>query len=173
MWYILPLRGKLWNYIFLRVLMLNAFNGTQHLSVDGKGRIVIPTVFRDDLKELSDGDLIISEDIHETCVSITTKEEWENIKKIFSKNRSFTAEYRELQRIFFGPNKKCKMDGNGRVLIPKELRMAAEIQNKAVLVGCADRLELWSEKNWTEHRVRVKSQIKSDKYSEILDKLTG
>jgi MraZ protein len=65
---------------------------------------------------------------------------------------SVTEPGRSLQRLYIGHAQESKMDGQGRILIPPELRDFASLDKKVVLVGQANKFELWDEAAWNKIR---------------------
>lgn len=128
------------------------FRGNSEINMDAKGRMAIPARYRDALDASSGGCLIATIDIQDKCLLIYPLDEWEKIEAQIAELPSFNPTTRKLQRILIGHAREMEFDGNGRVLIPPELRQYAQLEKKVMLVGQRHRFELWSEENWNGGR---------------------
>jgi len=124
-----------------------SFRGSYNLSIDVKGRIAIPTRFRDEIDQLSSGNLVITYDPDE-CLFIYTTPEWDELQRYLVKLSTLNRKVRKVQRNYIGNAADCEMDSQGRVLIPANLREKAGLVKKSVLVGVGKKFELWDEEKW-------------------------
>jgi MraZ protein len=128
----------------------SVFRGVQNINMDAKGRLAIPTRQRDRLLELCGGEIVITVDTQSPCLVIYPMPEWEEIEKVLDNLPSLKPGVRRLQRLILGYATDLKLDGNGRVLLPRSLRDYAELDKSLVLAGQGKKLELWSEDRWAE-----------------------
>ncbi len=127
------------------------FRGVNVLSLDAKGRLAMPTRYRESLAERSGGRLIITVD-PDHCLLIYPESDWQEIERKLNRLPSFNKAARRMQRLLVGHATECELDGNGRILIPPPLRTFAELDRRAVLIGQGQRFELWDEQRWNESR---------------------
>ncbi len=127
------------------------FRGVNVLSLDAKGRLAMPTRYRESLAERSGGRLIITVD-PDHCLLIYPESDWQEIERKLNRLPSFNKAARRMQRLLVGHATECELDGNGRILIPPPLRTFAELDRRAVLIGQGQRFELWDEQLWNESR---------------------
>ena len=132
------------------------FRGSDPINMDAKGRMAIPTRYRALLAELCAGELVITIDMKSTCLTLSPLPEWRRFEEKVSALPALDPLGEMLSRFVVGQAKDLQLDGNGRVLLPTELREYAQLEKKLVLVGRTQRLEIWSEENW--NRERDKSQ---------------
>ena len=125
--------------------------GANKVTVDAKGRVAIPTCYRDHIAERSDGRLIITIDT-DYCLLIYPYPDWQEIERKLNRLPSFNARSRRLQRLMVGYASDVDLDGNGRVLLPKALREFANIDKRAFLIGQGNKFELWNEELWNKRR---------------------
>ncbi len=125
------------------------FRGATKLSVDDKGRMVMPTRHRDRLREISAGRVVVTVD-RDQCLLIYPLPEWEQIERKLMALPSLQPAARRLQRLMVGHATDLEIDAQGRVLLPAELRAFAGITRQAVLIGQGARFELWDEARWNE-----------------------
>ena len=124
------------------------FRGNNEINMDAKGRMAIPARYRDDLASCCDAKLVATIDPKDRCLFIYPLPEWEKIEAEIAELPTFNNNTRRLQRLLIGYAREIDLDGNGRVLIPPELRQYAELGKKVTLVGQRHRFELWSQDNW-------------------------
>lgn len=123
------------------------FRGVSSLNLDAKGRIAIPTRYRERLVEACASELVITVD-KDRCLLIYPKPIWLDIEEKLKKLPSFDEAARNLQRLYIGNAHDIEMDGQGRVLLPQELRKFANLDKKVALVGQINKFELWDEETW-------------------------
>lgn len=118
------------------------FAGKYNHSIDNKGRIIVPSKFRETL-----GDSFVATIGLDGCLYMYSYEEWE---KFLTSLRELpgNAEGRKLVRYFMACAADCEIDKQGRSLIPSELREKAGIEKEVVLVGVINKIEVWSKERW-------------------------
>lgn len=118
------------------------FMGEFDHSIDTKGRIIIPSKFREDL-----GDLFYITLGLDGCLFVYPKNEWLRFIEELNKLPG-TGEARRLQRYFMAKAAECEVDKQGRILIPAKLRESAGLDKDIVFVGVLNKLEIWSKERW-------------------------
>ncbi len=119
------------------------FMGEYNHTLDSKGRIIIPSKFREDLGD----DFVISKGM-DGCLFVFTNEEWEGFSEKLRTLPMIDKEARQFTRFFLAGASKAEIDKTGRVLIPNVLREFADITKDVVLVGVGSRVEIWSKARW-------------------------
>jgi MraZ protein len=127
------------------------FRGATKITLDDKGRMVIPTRYREQINELAQGKLVVTVD-RDQCLLIYPLPEWELIERKLMALPSLNATARRLQRLMVGHATDLPLDGHGRVLLPPELREFAQLERHGMLIGQGNRFELWDERRWHERR---------------------
>lgn len=127
------------------------FRGVNVLSLDAKGRLAMPTRYREALAERSEGRLVLTVD-PDHCLLIYPEGDWLEIERKLNRLPSFNKAARRMQRLLVGHATECELDGNGRILIPPPLRDYAGLERRAVLIGQGQRFELWDEQRWNDNR---------------------
>ncbi|HMD73731.1 MAG TPA: division/cell wall cluster transcriptional repressor MraZ [Steroidobacteraceae bacterium] len=127
------------------------FRGASKLTLDSKGRMVIPTRYRDRLQERCGGHLVITVD-KDQCLLIYPLPDWEEIERKLMGLPSFDREARRLQRLMVGHATDLELDAHGRLLLPPNLREFGLLTRDAMLIGQGHRFELWDESRWNERR---------------------
>lgn len=123
------------------------FRGPTPLALDGKGRLAIPTKYRDVLMQRCGGHLVVTLD-PSNCLLLYPFPEWEPIEKKLNALPSFNPVSRMMQRILVGSATDVEMDSAGRILLPSLLRDRARLEKDVVLVGQGNKFEIWSAIDW-------------------------
>ena len=125
--------------------------------VDEKNRVSLPAKFR---KEM--GKKIIITPGLDQCLFIFTMEEWEKVSNKLSSSDSdlsfLSVDKRTFNRNMFGQAADVEVDSIGRILIPDFLKDRIGLKNLAAVIGVEDRVEIWSEKKWSEQKEVVERQ---------------
>ena len=124
------------------------FMGNSEHNLDDKGRVIVPSKFRDQIVPEEDGDGFIAVEAPEGCLFLYTPREWQSLCRRFAKLPKGSPELRSFQRKYHGNAEMLSLDKQGRVQIPKRLRGHASLAKEVVLAGCFDRVELWAKSNW-------------------------
>jgi len=127
------------------------FRGTNTLNLDAKGRLAIPTRYRERLRDICNGKLIITVD-RDYCLLLYPLPDWEAIESKLVSLPNLDKRTRRLQRLLIGHASDCDMDANGRILLPPPLREFAELNKRVVLIGQGNKFELWDEQTWNDRR---------------------
>jgi MraZ protein len=126
------------------------FAGSHLLTVDDKGRLAIPARFRAQLLEKYGPQVFITRS-YQACVEIYPASEFravvEQIDQMADRRKADLA-----TRAFIGHAEETEIDRQGRVLLPQLLRKLAHLDgdSDAVAVGQNKRIEIWSERVWTD-----------------------
>jgi MraZ protein len=112
--------------------------------------MVMPTRYRDRLLEYCAGKLVVTVDDHDPCLLIYPFPDWEDIERKIMRLPTLNPQARRLQRIMVGQATDLELDGQGRLLLPANLRDHAALTRDATLIGQGVRFELWDESRWNE-----------------------
>jgi MraZ protein len=123
------------------------FRGPTPLALDGKGRLAIPTKYRDLLMQRCAGHLVVTLD-PSNCLLLYPFPDWEPIEKKLNALPSLVPVNRMLQRILIGSASDVEMDSSGRILLPSLLRERARLEKDVVLIGQGSKFEIWSASDW-------------------------
>lgn len=125
------------------------FYGEHEHKLDKKGRIIIPSTFREASKENYVEKFFVTRGL-DTCLFMFPEEEWKQQEAKF-KNLSFTkSQARKFNRLFFSGAVEAIPDKQGRILIPSYLKNYAGIKKEIMLIGVSSRIEIWSKEKWEE-----------------------
>ncbi len=127
------------------------FRGVTHINLDAKGRIALPSRYRERLSGICDGHLVVTVD-RDHCLLVYPLPEWEHIEQKLVRLPSLNRSARRLQRLLIGHATECQLDGSGRILLPPPLRDFAGLVKHTVLIGQGNKFELWDEAVWSQRR---------------------
>ncbi len=125
------------------------FYGEYYHSIDRKGRIILPSRFRDVCKENGIEKFFITRGL-DKCIFMFTEEEWRLQEQKF-KTMPFTKqESRNFNRLFFSGAIDVVPDKQGRFIIPQFLKDYSNIKKETVIIGISNRVEIWDSKTWKD-----------------------
>ena len=125
------------------------FYGEYIHTVDRKGRLILPSKFREVSKENSIEKFFITRGL-EKCLFMFAEEEWRAQEQKF-KSMSFTKlESRSFNRLFFSGAVDVAPDRQGRFIVPQYLKDYASIKRDVVIIGVSNRVEIWNSATWQE-----------------------
>lgn len=118
-------------------------------TVDAKGRMNFPAKLREEFGER----FFISKSFNEKCLTVYTKESWEELRESLRGKPSRSAQ--AIERFIFGSACEAEPDKQGRIAIAPALRAYAGITGEVVVVGLNDRAEIWDKAAWEEYNSRT------------------
>jgi MraZ protein len=121
------------------------------VTLDDKGRMVMPTRYREAIAQRAQGKIVVTID-RDQCLLIYPQPDWEQVEQKLMSLPSLHAQSRRLQRLMVGHATDLELDGHGRYLVPPELREFAGLGRHGMLIGQGNRFELWDETRWNERR---------------------
>ena len=122
------------------------FMGEYSHTIDTKGRLIIPSKFREELGET----FVVTKGL-DGCLFVFSDEEWKAFE-IKLKSLPFTNKNaRQFARFFVAGATPCELDKQGRILLPATLREFAGLEKDVVLTGMLNRIEIWSKEKWNEN----------------------
>ena len=119
------------------------FMGEFNHTIDAKGRLIIPSRFR----ELLGDEFVLTKGL-DGCLSIYPMEEWEAFEEKLRALPLTNKNARTFSRFFVAGATPCELDKQGRILIPQTLREFAGLDKDVVLVGVIDKIEVWDKERW-------------------------
>lgn len=122
------------------------FQGEATITIDDKGRLAIPTCFREQVAAVCGNRLVVTYNPFEQgSLYIYPYAAWEKLRDQVNALPKAKKSSRQLQLKLVGSASEQVLDGNSRISIPASHRAAVEISRRAVLVGMGEKFELWSE----------------------------
>ncbi|HJV31608.1 MAG TPA: division/cell wall cluster transcriptional repressor MraZ [Bacillales bacterium] len=139
------------------------FMGEYHHSIDNKGRMIVPSKFRDDLGET----FIITRGLDQ-CLFGYPLDEWKLIEEKLKGLPLTKKDARAFTRFFFSGATESELDKTGRINIPAPLLQYAKLEKECVVIGVSNRIEIWSKQLWEEYFAQSE-----DSFAEIAENMIG
>jgi MraZ protein len=128
-----------------------SFQGAAALTLDGKGRVTMPSRHRDLLMALANGQLTVTKH-PEGCLMIFPRPVWERFRDRLAATPMATDGWK---RFFIGNAMDVELDSSSRLLVSPELRAAAGLNKDVMLLGMGSRFELWDAERYAAHETKV------------------
>lgn len=131
------------------------FQGAAALNLDAKGRLAVPSRYREGLAASSpDGTLVLTAHPHR-CLLLYPLPAWEPIRDKVLAAPSLEQQSAFLKRLLVGFAREEEMDAAGRVLVAPELRQYAGLEKQVWLIGQGSHFELWSDAGWKQQQEAI------------------
>jgi len=140
------------------------FIGEYTYTIDEKGRLPIPNKFKPYLAD----NCVVTRGL-DGCLWVYSLPEWQNIAEKISTLPITQKNARSFSRLMLAGAMDLKIDKAGRINLPSYLKEYAEIQNKVVITGVYNRLEIWPEENWRKFKKDMEEN--SDQIAEQLEEI--
>lgn len=135
------------------------FRGFSTVSIDSKGRLAIPSRFRERLAVVSGGRLVQTLNPLDRALWLYPLSEWELIETKLAALSDFDRQSRRAKQMMRGYAADCEPDAQGRILIPTELREYAMLGRQAVVLGQGNKFEVWDQSAWETQRDQWLEQV--------------
>ncbi len=139
------------------------FQGASSLTLDGKGRLSVPTRHRDVLSATAQGLLTITKHPH-GCLMVFPRPEWDVFRDRIS---ALPMAAQWWKRIFLGNAMDVELDGTGRILISPELRTSAGIAKDTILLGMGNHFELWDKVAYETQEAKAMQEQMPDVFKDF------
>ena len=122
------------------------FYGEYQHTVDPKGRVIVPSKFREGLGEK----FILTKGL-DNCLFAYSSDEWSNLEAKLRSLPFTDKDVRAFVRFFFAGACECEVDKQGRILIPQNLREYAALEKEIYVIGVSTRVEVWDKSRWESY----------------------
>ena len=114
--------------------------------IGGKGRVVMPSKFREQRGE----EVVLTKGV-DGCLFVFPNDEWKSFEEKLRALPLTNKSARTFSRFFVAGATSCELDKQGRILVPATLREFAGLEKDVVLTGNINRIEIWSKEKWSEN----------------------
>jgi len=132
------------------------FRGRSRHTLDAKGRLAIPSRFKEVLAEKGDNCLVVTN--HDACLWAFARDDWRGIEEKAASLPQFNRAAQIYLRYFISGAVECEVK-QGRITIPPDLRQIGQLDREVVLVGELKRFEIWDRRLWEEEFARVRERF--------------
>ena len=138
------------------------FIGEYQHNLDAKGRIIIPSRFRDELNT----NFILTRGL-DGCLTIYSLEQWEKMFVEINKLPTTKKAARQYVRMLTSTATECVLDNQGRIQIPSFLSKPVNIQKECVVIGANDHIEIWDKATWNNYYLEA-----SENFEDVAENLS-
>jgi MraZ protein len=142
------------------------FTGSFFHIMDSKGRVNIPSRYRDILQERRDRQIILTN--FDGYILAFPESEWVKIEAKMGETALFRKDLRAFQRFLISGVEYCPLDRQGRILVPQNLRDYAKLNREVALVGAVRCFEIWDKAAFENHRKQLEESINDEVLHELL-----
>ncbi|NCO64219.1 MAG: division/cell wall cluster transcriptional repressor MraZ [Flavobacteriales bacterium] len=136
---------------------MNSLIGTYECKVDAKGRLMLPAALKKQLNPVLKNGFVLKRAVFQPCLELYPMTEWEILMQKINRLNKFKKKNNDFIRRFTAGVKIVEIDSNGRLLIPKDLTVFAEISKNIVVSSAINIIEIWDK----------------DAYEKAIDDATG
>ena len=122
------------------------FGGEFNHSVDAKGRVIMPSKFRETLGNK----FWITRGLDKN-LTVYSCDEWQKVYEKLSTLPFVDKNSRAITRLLLSGCTECEVDKQGRILIPQSLRTYAQIEKDVTISGNGNKVEIWNTENWLKY----------------------
>lgn len=123
-------------------LLIN-LTGTYECKADAKGRLMISSAFKKQLAPVLQEGFVVKRAVFQPCLELYPMQEWNQMMAKINKLNRFVKKNNDFIRRFTAGVKVVEMDASGRLLIPKDLIVFADIKKQVVLSSAINIIEIW------------------------------
>ncbi|WP_042356344.1 division/cell wall cluster transcriptional repressor MraZ [Bacillus rubiinfantis] len=139
------------------------FMGEYHHNIDNKGRLIVPSKFREDL-----GDTFIITRGLDQCLFGYPLSEWKLLEEKLKALPLTKKDARAFTRFFFSGATESELDKQGRINISSPLLQYAKLDKECVILGVSNRIEIWSKQIWEDYFIQSE-----ESFAEIAENMIG
>ncbi len=156
----------LWVILYIGVFYM--FQGTFKHNLDAKGRLAIPNKIRQLIEKIDNKEILIITQGLENCLLAYPRDEWQTMLEKSKGLALLEDGARDYIRLLIGPATDCILDKMGRIMIPANLRIYANIDKEVIILGAMEKMEIWSKENYEEYLEDFKKS-KSERIKQMKD----
>jgi len=129
--------------------------------MDTKGRLSMPSRYRERLAEICSGRLVITISLLDRCLVVYPFPDWQRIESELQALPALDRQAQTVSHLLIGHAAECELDRSARVLIPPPLREFANLERRVRMVGQVRKFELWNESAWSARREEFLAEVET------------
>lgn len=140
------------------------FRGSFEHTLDSKGRLSIPSRFREVLLGKGDERIVITNFVVDAtrCLDVYPLDEWLRFEEEIRKKPKFDRRMVLFQNYYLGGACECEVDTHGRILIPPMLRQYANLKRDVILVSALEKFRVWDREAWKKVFAEAEEKLMQD-----------
>ncbi len=131
--------------------------GLHDHTIDAKGRVSIPAVFRAELQTRDDRPPVLSPILATPALALYSADQWQEIEDRIDSMSQVQRAVQQIRRLVIANAVDAPIDGQGRILVPPRLRTKAGLEREVVIAGAGKRIEIWARTRWDENENEIES----------------
>lgn len=140
------------------------FRGSFQHTIDSKGRLSVPSKFREVLLGKGDDRIVMTNFVVDSarCLDVYPLDEWMRFEEEIRRKPKFERRMVLFQNYYLGGASECVVDKQGRILIPPLLRQYANLKRGVVLVSALDKFRVWDQEAWKKMFAEAEEKLTQD-----------
>ena len=143
--------------------------GEYYCKLDAKGRLLVPSSFKEQLGEALNEGFVLRPGLFETCLDVYGRDDWRKLQEKLGKLNPFKKENQMMVRRINAGAKLVTMDGSGRLQIPKDLVEKCGLVKDVVITSLPDKMQIWSK----EQMEQSNAQMTDEEFAGLLEDRLG
>lgn len=143
--------------------------GEYYCKLDAKGRLLLPSGFKDQLGDALNDGFVLRPGLFETCLDVYGMDDWRKLQEKLAKLNPFKKENLMMTRRINAGARLVKMDGSGRLQIPKDLVDKCAMVKEVVITSLPDRMQIWAK----EQMEASNATMSDEEFSQMLEDRLG
>ena len=127
---------------------MNHFIGTYECKADAKGRFMMPVAIKKQLLPMLEDGFVLRRSVFQPCLELYPMSEWNAVMEKIGKLNRFNKKHNDFIRRFTAGVKMVEVDGNGRLLIPSDLKAVAGITKELTIASAINIIEIWDKEKY-------------------------
>ena len=143
--------------------------GEYYCKLDAKGRLLLPSSFKEQLGDALSEGFVLRPGLFETCLDVYGKDDWRKLQDKLGKLNPFKKENLMMMRRINAGARVVMMDASGRLQIPKDLVEKCGMVKEVVITSLPDRMQIWAKEKMDESN----AQMTDEEFSQLLEDRLG
>ena len=143
--------------------------GEYYCKLDAKGRLLLPSSFKEQLGDALNDGFVLRPGLFEKCLDVYGKDDWRKLQDKLGKLNPFKKENLMMMRRINGGARVVMMDGSGRLQIPKDLVDKCDLVKEVVITSLPDRMQIWGK----EQMDKSNAEMSDEEFSQMLEDRLG
>ena len=141
--------------------------GHYNCKLDAKGRILVPSEFKEQLGTQVEEGFVLRPGLHAHCLELYTRKDWDEVQdQLRSAFSQFKAKQEAVLRKYNAGARLVKLDASGRLLITKDLAEKASLAKDIVITSVTTKMEIWDKDLYEQS---INEDLSDEEFFNLLD----
>lgn len=142
--------------------------GTYECKIDAKGRLMLPASLKKQLATSDEVRFVLKRSVFQPCLELYPMDEWVKVEKKISQLNQFNKKNNNFIRMFYAGVKMVELDGQGRILVAKDLMAYAQLDKDLVLSSAVNKIEIWDKQAYENSLV-----MSDEDFADLAEEVMG